>query len=157
MSVVELSREPVANEDGTATFQKDSQMRFPMISTPDNKQFYPVFTDWGEIRKWTGCPSNKTVVFGFDNYAELVLKNDKSPGIEGIAINPFGANFILDKKTIEHIKTRRDIMTKGVSEQKVVKDTRVTLGEPKDYPTQMVESIKEYVKGESAIKEYGCV
>ena len=124
LSVVELSQEPVANEDGTATFQKDSMMRMPMISTQDNKHFYPVFTDWGEIRKWTNCPSNKTMILDFDDYAEMIVKDGK---IEGIAINPFGANFILDRKTIEHIQTRKDIITKGVSKQKVAKDTQVTV------------------------------
>ena len=149
LSVIELSEEPVANEDGTATFRKDSMMRMPMISTQDDKHFYPVFTDWGEIRKWTNCPSNKTMILDFDNYTEMILKDDK---IEGIAINPFGANFILDRKTIEHLKTRKDIITKGVSEQKVTKDTQVTLGEPKDYPTEMVEAIKTYLNGETAVR-----
>lgn len=150
LSIIELSEEPVANGDGTATFQKDSMMRIPMISTQDNKHFYPVFTDWGEIRKWTNCPSNKTMILDFDSYAEMVLRDDKT---EGIAINPFGADFILDRKTIEHIKTRKDIITKGVSEQKVEKDTQVTLGEPKDYPTEMVEAIKTYLNGEPAIRK----
>lgn len=149
LSVVELSQEPVANEDGTAIFQKDSMMRMPMISTQDNKHFYPVFTDWGEIRKWTNCPSNKTMILAFDDYAEMIVKDGK---IEGIAINPFGANFILDRKTIEHIQTRKDIITKGVSKQKVAKDTQVTLGEPKDYPTEMVEAIKAYLNGEPAVR-----
>lgn len=149
LSIIELSQEPVANGDGTATFQKDSMMRMPMISTQDNKHFYPVFTDWGEIRKWINCPSNKTMILDFDNYAEMIVKDDK---IEGIAINPFGANFILDRKAIEHIKTRKDIITKGVSKQKAAKDTQVTLGEPKDYPTEMVEAIKAYLNGESAVR-----
>lgn len=150
LSIIELSEEPVANGDGTATFQKDSMMRIPMISTQDNKHFYPVFTDWGEIRKWTNCPSDKTMILDFDSYAEMVLRDDKT---EGIAINPFGADFILDRKTIEHIKTRKDIITKGVSEQKVTKGTQVTLGEPKDYPTEMVEAIKTYLNGEPAIRK----
>lgn len=149
LSVIELSEEPVANGDGTATFQKDSLMRIPMISTQDDKHFYPVFTDWEEIRKWTNCPSNKTMILDFDSYAGMVLKDDKT---EGIAINPFGADFILDRKTIEHIKTRKEIITKGVSEQKVEKDTQVTLGEPKDYPTEMVEAIKAYLNGETDVK-----
>lgn len=150
LSIIELSEEPVANGDGTATFQKDSMMRIPMISTQDNKHFYPVFTDWGEIRKWTNCPSNKTMILDFDSYAEMVLRDDKT---EGIAINPFGADFILDRKTIEHIRTRKDIITKGVSEQKVTKGTQVTLGEPKDYPTEMVGAIKTYLNGEPAIRK----
>lgn len=149
LSIIELSEEPVANGDGTATFQKDSMMRMPMISTQNEKHFYPIFTDWGEIRKWKNCPSNKTMILDFDNYAEMILKDDK---IEGIAINPFGANFILDRKTIEHIKTRKEIITKGVSEQKVTKGTQVTLGEPKDYPTEMVEAIKTYLNGEAAVR-----
>lgn len=152
LSVVELSREPVVNGDGTATFQKGSQMRFPMISTQDDKHFYPVFTDWEEIRKWTNCPSNKTAVLGFDNYAEMVLKDDKAEKIEGIAINPFGANYILDRKVIEHIKTKKDVLTKGVAKQRVTKDTQVTLGEPKDYPTEMVEAIKAHLKENAIVK-----
>mgnify|MGYP002511431395 CR=1 FL=1 len=105
-----------------------------------------------EIRKWTNCPSNKTAVLGFDNYAEMVLKDDKAEKIEGIAINPFGANYILDRKVIEHIKTKKDVLTKGVAKQKVTKDTQVTLGEPKDYPTEMVEAIKAHLKENAIVK-----
>lgn len=70
-----------------------------------------------------------------------------------MVIDPFGANFIVDRKLSEHLKTKKDIMTKGVSEQKVEKDTTVWLGEPKVYPTEMIEAVKDHLQKELAVKK----
>lgn len=149
LSVISLSEEPVPNENGTATFQKNSTMSLHMLTTQDHKHFYPVFTDWSEIRKWQNCPSQKTLVFSFENYAEMILKD---PDISGMVIDPFGSNFVIDRKLAEHLKTKKDIITKGVSEQKIEKETTVCLGEPKIYPTEMIEAVKDHLQKEPAVK-----
>ncbi|MBP3458128.1 MAG: enhanced serine sensitivity protein SseB C-terminal domain-containing protein [Lachnospiraceae bacterium] len=149
LSIISFSEKPVSNGNGTATFQKGSTMSLHMLTTQDDKHFYPVFTDWSEIRKWQGCPSQETVIFTFDNYAEMILKD---PDISGMVIDPFGANFVIDRKLAEHLKTKKDIMTKGVSEQKIEKETSVWLGEPKIYPTEMIEAVKGHLQNEPAVK-----
>ncbi len=150
LSVVSFSEGPVSDGKGTATFQKGSTMSLHMLTTQDDKHFYPVFTDWSEIHKWQNCPSQNTIVFSFENYAEMIQSD---PNISGIVIDPFGANFIVDRKLSEHLKTTKDIITKGVSEQKVAKDTTVWLGEPKVYPTEMIEAVKDHLQKEPAVKK----
>lgn len=149
LSIIFLTKEPVSNGNGTATFQKDSVLQLPILSTQDKLNFYPAFTDWSEVRKWQGCPSDKTMIMDFDSYASMILKD---PNIEGFVIDPFGVNFTVDRKLVNHLKTRKEIIKTGVSEQKVEKDTTVRLGEPKVYPTEMVEAIKAYLKQTPAVK-----
>lgn len=98
----------------------------------------------------TATPVSNAIVFSFENYAEIIQKD---PNISGIVINPFGANFIVDRKLSEHLRTTKDIVTKGVSEQKVAKDTNVWLGEPKVYPTEMIEAVKDHLQKEPAVKK----
>ena len=49
------------------------------------------------------------------------------------------------------MKKHKDIVTKGYSENVVEKDTAVKIGDPADYPTEMVEAIKAYAKTNKSI------
>ncbi|BCN32369.1 enhanced serine sensitivity protein SseB C-terminal domain-containing protein [Anaeromicropila herbilytica] len=53
-------------------------------------------------------------------------------------------NIILERKVIDYLKLKKDNISKDFSEQQVAKDTKVILGEPKEYPYQMVDAIKQY-------------
>ncbi len=147
LSVIMLSQEPTDTGDGTAVFQKDSTMQFPMLTSTDGHCFYPVFTDWAEIYKWEQRPGDRTMILTFDSYAAMVLEGEA----EGIVINPFSDNLVLDKKLLEHLRMQKDIQTKGVSKQTVKKDTQVLLGDPKEYPTEMVAALKDYLRTESRV------
>lgn len=148
LSVIMLSEEPTGTGDGTAVFQKDSTMQFPMLTSADGHNFYPVFTDWAEIYKWENRPGERTMILTFDSYTPMVLEGTA----DGIVINPFSDNLVLDKKLMEHLRTQKDINTKGVSKQKVKKDTQVLLGEPKEYPTEMIAAVKDYLRMESNVR-----
>ncbi|MFT9057762.1 MAG: enhanced serine sensitivity protein SseB [Ethanoligenens sp.] len=149
LSVIMLSEEPKQNENVTATFQKDTIMQFPMLTTQDEQSYYPIFTDWIELGKWQAAKSPKTLILSFDDYASMVLKDENT---HGIVINPFSDNMIIDRELIEHLKTRKDIIINGVSKQVVTKDTQVLLGEPKNYPNEMVNAISDYLKDQATVK-----
>lgn len=149
LSVVFFSQEPEANDGGTATFRKDTVMRLPMLSSQDGKSFYPVFTDHEELAKWQQMEKPKTLILTFDDYASMVLKNEQAAGI---VVNPFSNNLVLDRRMIEHLKTQKDLRTKGVAQHTITKDTKVMLGEPKEYPTAMVEAIKACLQSEPQVR-----
>jgi hypothetical protein len=150
LSVIMLSEEPKPSDDGTATFKQNAIMQFPMLTTQDGKSFYPAFTDWGELKKWQSITSPpKTLILSFDNYAAMVLQKE---GAEGVVINPFGDNFLMNYQTLTHLKTQKDLNTKGVSQQVVTKETKVLLGEPKEYPTAMVTAISGYLKQQPKVR-----
>jgi hypothetical protein len=143
LSVIMLSEEPESSGEGTATFKQGAVMQFPMLTTQDEKQFYPAFTDWGELAKWQSIAvPPKTLILSFDDYVHMVLEGTN---VDGVMINPFGDNFLLDRSLLTHLKTQKDLNTKGVSQQVVTKETKVLLGEPKEYPTAMVAAISDYL------------
>ena len=149
LSVIFLSELPKPNEDGTATFQKNTTMQMPMLSSAGGKHFYPVFTDHNELAKWKKMEKPNTLILTFDDYAAFLEKNEQA---EGIVINPFSDNFVLNRKLMAHLKAQKDLRTKGVSRNKITKDTKVMVGEPKEYPTEMVEALQAHMKGVPAIE-----
>lgn len=143
LSVMMLSEEPEQNHDDTATIRQGTIMQFPMLTTHDGKHFYPAFTDWNELSKWQNIGSPpKTLIMAFDDYAAMALSKE---GVDGIVINPFGDNFLLDNPLLNQLKTRKDLNTKGASRQVVKEDTQVMLGDAKEYPTAMVAAISDYL------------
>lgn len=149
LSVIFLSEPPKQNEDGTAAFQKNTTMQMPMLSSAGGKHFYPVFTDHDELAKWQRMEKPNTLILTFDDYVAFLEKNEQA---EGIVINPFSDNFVLNRKLVAHLKTQKDLRTKGVSQNKISKDTKVMVGEPKEYPAEMVEALRECMRDEPAIE-----
>lgn len=149
LSVIFLSEAPTPNGDGTVTFQKNTTMQMPMLSSAGGKHFYPVFTDHDELAKWEKMEKPNTLILAFDDYAAFLEKNEQA---EGIVINPFSDNFVLNRKLMAHLKTQKDLRTKGVSQKKITKDTKVMLGEPKNYPAEMVEALRTHMRGVPAIE-----
>lgn len=149
LSVIFLSELPKPNEDGTATFQKNTTMQMPMLSSAGGKHFYPVFTDHTELAKWQKMEKPNTLILTFDDYAAFLEKNEQA---EGIVINPFSDNFVLNRKLMAHLKTQKDLRTKGVSRNKITKDTKVMVGEPKEYPAEMAEALQVHMRGVPAIE-----
>ena len=86
------------------------------------------------------------LILDLDDIHSLVSR-DKTP----IVINPFGDALLFTFDMLDQIKKVKDANTAGVQHQVVQKDTKVKLGEPKEYPQQMVDSIKRYAENEIEI------
>ena len=114
LSVMMLSEEPETNEDGTAKFKEGSVMQLPQLTAPNGAKFQPAFTDWQELEKWEDMKQPKTLLLTFDDYAALVLKN---PEIQGVVINPFSENMMMERKILEHLRMKKDMLLKETSKQ----------------------------------------
>ena len=109
----------------------------------------PVFTDWEELRKMDDGKDGNTdgLILDLDDIYSLVSR-DKLP----VVINPFGDALLLTFDMLDQIKKVKDANTAGIQHKVVGEDTRVMLGNPKEYPQQMVDSIKRYAENETDIK-----
>jgi len=143
VTVMTLSSDPVDNGDGTSTFQKDSTMRLYTINTEDNQSFFPLFTDWDEVYKWKELVSPKGLIVGFDDISTFVINADKHVGL---VINPFGDNFVIDMNQLRFMKERKDSIKNGYVSRVLKEETKIMLGEPKEYPSEMVNALKDYLK-----------
>lgn len=114
LSVMMLSEEPETSEDGTAKFKEGSVMQLPQLTAPDGKKFQPAFTDWQELEKWEDMEKPKTLLLTFDDYAALVLKN---PEIQGVVVNPFSENMMIDRKILEHLRMKKDALLQEAAKQ----------------------------------------
>lgn len=137
-------------EDNQAVFKKDSKIAIGSLSSEDGKHFLPVFTDWNELRKWEIYAEGhvQTMIFSFDDLYTIVTKS----GDDGIVINPFSDNVVFSISNLERMKQMKDIEENGYSTQEVKKDTKVLIGEPADYPHELVEAVKNYAKSSKSIK-----
>ena len=63
-----------------------------------------------------------------------------------------GAKRINPDMVKEYFNQMKDIRNNGAADIKVEKGTAIQLGVPADYPTEMVEAIREYAKGNSSIE-----
>ncbi|PJI07554.1 MULTISPECIES: enhanced serine sensitivity protein SseB [Clostridium] len=145
-------KEPsVPDEAENRTIKEGAIMRFANLVGDDNANWLPAFTDWTEFEKvydknsWSG-----NIAF----YDDLLALSEK---IEGIVINCNGIPLRINennKKMIEEYKQElNEPKAASVKKSTVKKDTKVMLGEPKDYPHEMIQAVKEYMKKQKSIKK----
>jgi len=151
LAVIHMDDDSGHKEGGTFKLKKDTVIQFEMLSAGD-MVYLPVYTDWNELLKCEKYQELykryelKTLILSFDDIAAI------SAGEKGVAVNPYSDNFIIGPQNVKHMKTHKDMVTKGCSEQTVTKDTRVLIGEPTDYPVEMVESITRYARKNRSVK-----
>ncbi|MBQ7955430.1 MAG: enhanced serine sensitivity protein SseB [Lachnospiraceae bacterium] len=130
-----------AGEDG-GLFSEGTIVRMPMITSPEGKGFYAMFTDYDEFENWTAVKGTDTMILSFDDYAALMEKSEQA---EGVVLNPFSDNLVLNRQTMDYLRIQKELKTKGVAKRKVAKDISVLVGEPKEYPRELVEAVKRYL------------
>ncbi len=117
---------------------KDSRISFPVLENKDGKKYYPFFTDWNEYRKFDKDTQYTIMAAGFKEMERFVDKAD------GIVINPFGANIILNYDMLSTITEASKELKKETS--------KISVGDPKEYPLQMVRKISETLWDKDYIK-----
>ena len=151
LAVVHIDKSSIdQKDDGTAVFNKGSEISFVLLGMPDGSgPVQPVFTDWEELRKMDDGKDGNTdgLILDLDDIHSLVSR-DKTP----IVINPFGDALLFTFDMLDQIKKVKDANTAGIQHKVVGEDTRVMLGNPKEYPQQMVDSIIRYAENETDIK-----
>jgi hypothetical protein len=128
--------------NGENVVKEKSVLQFPLITNAENKRFYPLFTDWNEFRRFDREQKFKGNIASFEDIKFFIDKAD------GITINPYGANIILKKEMIPAIESIGKGLIKDtvMKEQVAEKDSKVMLGEPAEYPQEMIDAISKYLK-----------
>jgi hypothetical protein len=141
----------IPNEQGVMTIKKGATINIPHLVDKNDKEWLPVFTDWIEFEKvydkneWQG---------NIATYTDLLAFSEK---MEGIVINCKGIPLEINEKNKriieDYIKSKNNPAAALINENTIEEDTKIMLGEPREYPTKMIEAIKEYMKKQRAIKK----
>lgn len=121
------------NDNSTIVLEEGTNISLLSIDNSQGEHFLMAFTDWNEVRKWKQEENQQTLVLTYEDYQGIILKND-SP-YHGVVINPFGENVVLSRQLM--------INTRG-NEHTLQKGETVMLGVPKEYPSDMINKLKEY-------------
>ncbi len=127
--------------------QPNFQLRFLMINTSDKKSFFPVFTDEEEALKMKAQEGEQRqyIVRTLKEF-EAIFKDTRGQA-QGIAVNPFSSNIVLQRELISKLNTLKASAV-GVPQQAVKKgeltaDAPVRFQEPRIYPTALVNAVYE--------------
>lgn len=112
---------------------EDTSITLLSIDNEQREHFLMAFTDWDELKKWKKNCDQQTLVLTYEDYQGIIIKNHST--YQGMVINPFGENIVLDRQMLNNTRKNEHIIQKGES---------VMVGIPKEYPTDMVNRLKEY-------------
>lgn len=123
------------NPDGSVVLSSDSPLSLVSISDSSGAHYLIAFTDYNELAKWNKGSHQQTTVYSFDDYKAVLTSGDTS--YQGVVLNPFSDNIILGK----------EIFAGGNAPFQTAKSNEsIMIGQPKDYPTRMVEKLKQYFR-----------
>ncbi len=89
-----------------ANIQGDN-VQFMLLQNQDGQVYFPAFTNWDELRKLCGPKNQQTVMLNFDQYAGMILKDNRAAGF---VIDPFGCCLSFDREMVSHLVQRKGMM-----------------------------------------------
>lgn len=113
--------------------EEETSVALLSIANERSEHFLMAFTDWDELKKWNHDHNQQALILSYEDYQGIIIKNDSA--YQGMVINPFGENIVLDRQIMNNTRKSEHIIQKGES---------VMIGIPKEYPTDMVNKLKEY-------------
>lgn len=140
------------DDQGVKTLKQGTVIQFAVLGAEGEESWLPVFTDWPEFEK----AYDKTVwggnVAGFEDILTI------SERMSGAVINFKGVGLRLDEKNkkmiAEYIRERGTAgEEQHVQETTEPQGTRILLGEPKEYPKDMIQAVKAFMKTQKGIKK----
>lgn len=87
--------------DGTVT-----EFQFQLLPNQNGQPFFPAFTCWDELRKLCGPQNQQTVLLTFDDYARMILQDNRATGF---VIDPFGRCLSFERSMVEHLVQRKHL------------------------------------------------
>lgn len=118
-------------------------INFKLLTNQDDESFFIAFTDWDELRKWSK-DHVQTLIMRYEDYKAMLLKD---PDVaKGFVINPYNQNIIITPQLMEYIERRK-------SEVVITKDTKIMLGQPSNYPHEMVNALSKFFKKHREVDE----
>lgn len=91
---------PVAaapDTEGRQLIEKTDKIIYAVLNAPEEKKYMPAFSDWNEFAKYDKQKKCDAVEVGFADLKKLIRK------VDGITVNPFGFNLILDTEKLESV------------------------------------------------------
>lgn len=151
LTPVRLSTVPKLNSDGTGTIDANTKISFALISSPEGKKYYPAFTSVDEVLKWDSMKEQKplTLALGFDDYSDMIVSKNAA---EGLVINPFSDNLILDKKLVAHWREKKQYRTTGHAEHIIHTNSDVKIGAPDPFNMELSVALSTAAKKDPAVK-----
>lgn len=141
-----LSLVRMENAEGGKT-----RISFALLNDGNGRIFYPLFTNAAELMKWQLAQkeSPHTMVLAFDNYAQMIV--DKNAA-EGIVVNPFGDNLVVEKETVSRWWNKKQLLKRGYTQHIVQNDTGAVFSTPSPFPMDLSEALCEAAREHSEIK-----
>ena len=104
LAPVVLTPAPSPAVCGQTTLEQNTAIQFQLISSQEGRPFFPAFTNWGELRKLCGPKNQQTLVLTFDDYAAMVLRDNRAAGF---VVDPFGSCLSFDRAMVAHLVDRK--------------------------------------------------
>ena len=95
---------PPPDADMQGALGQDTTIQFQLLTNQEGQPIFPAFTSWDELRKLCGPKNQQTLLLSFDDYAGMVLNDNKAAGF---VLDPFGACLSFDRAMIGHLVGRK--------------------------------------------------
>ena len=99
LAPVSMDREPELDpKTGEVILDKDTEIRFEIITNNKVELYYPVFTDGAELKKCSEEPDQRVLIVNFADLAAMIAAQNNQ--ISGFVINPRGDNMVFPAEMI---------------------------------------------------------
>lgn len=120
-----------------------STISFKMLTNSLGETFFMAFTDWDELAKWS-TEKEETLISTYDDLKSMVLKDTEN--VKGFVINPYGQNIVITPELMQYFSQSK-------SEVVIEKDTKILLGQPANYPHEMVNALSDFFKNHTEVEK----
>ena len=104
LAPVDITPLPESGEGNQARLGAGTAIQFQLLSNQEGQPFFPAFTCWEELRKLCGPKNQQTLVLTFDDYAAMVLRDNRAAGF---VVDPFGSCLSFDRAMMNHLVQRK--------------------------------------------------
>lgn len=111
-----ITPDPVPDEDGEIRLKPDHKIQFPMLTSPDKKNYFMAYTDKMELKKWKDKEDTKVFALTIDDYIGMTLRQGSQS--EGFVLNPYGANIVVTKEMLASFMAAKMAQMKGAQPPK---------------------------------------
>ncbi len=158
--------------NGKISIPKDAKFNFKLIQNTKGENYFTVFTDIDEFRKWSKTAQVNTIVVVFPQIAQLAAQ--KSDSVHGLVINPMSQNIIFTQEAIQNLL---DAMRKVAEQQRAAAEAangqapangdapaaggpqvKLMFGKPKNVPDAVLGAFRKKLAKTPEVKEaYFCM
>lgn len=128
-----------------------TRISFALLNDANDRRFYPIFTNAEELMKWQLAreESSSTMALAFDNYAQMIVEKNAA---DGIAVNPFGDNLLIEKDTVSRWWEKKQIIKKGFTQRIMQDGAQAVFSTPSPFPMDLSEALCDAAKHHGEIR-----